>query len=271
MNTPFPGMDPWLEHPVLWPDVHHGLIASLRDVIAPLIAPRYIVRLERRVYLVQSGDAELAGIPDLTILRERLAAYEPVTSPKLGVYAVDLPSVEEVEIGYLAIYALDEPTKERSLVTVLEVLSPVNKLSSDGRRKYFEKRAELLGSRTSLVEIDLLRAGEPMPMTGNAPRGDYRIVVARGWQRPRAAVYPFRLRAAAPDFPLPLQRREAEPLIPFNATLHALYARARYDLEIDYAVAPSPRMSPEDEQWAQGLVRAAKARAHESAGAEAAT
>jgi hypothetical protein len=28
MNTPFPGMDPWLEHPILWPDVHNGLIAS---------------------------------------------------------------------------------------------------------------------------------------------------------------------------------------------------------------------------------------------------
>ena len=49
MNTPFPGMDPWLEHPILWPDVHNRLIAALADVIAPLIAPRYFVRMERRV------------------------------------------------------------------------------------------------------------------------------------------------------------------------------------------------------------------------------
>ena len=40
MNTPFPGMDPWVEHPVLWPDVHNRLIAALADVIAPMIAPR---------------------------------------------------------------------------------------------------------------------------------------------------------------------------------------------------------------------------------------
>jgi hypothetical protein len=26
MRPPFPGMDPWLEHPALWPDVHNRLI-----------------------------------------------------------------------------------------------------------------------------------------------------------------------------------------------------------------------------------------------------
>ena len=179
MNTPFPGMDPWLEHPILWPDVHNRLIAALADVIAPLVAPRYFVRLERRVYMVAPGDAELAGIPDLNILRERLFPYAPVAPAAPGVYVVDLPVAEEVEIGYLAVYAVDEPTKERWLVTVIEVLSPVNKVSKDGRKQYLEKRAELLGNRTSLVEIDLLRAGEPLPMTGDAPRSDYRVVVAR--------------------------------------------------------------------------------------------
>lgn len=43
------------------------------------------------------------------------------------------------------------------LVTVIEVLSPVSKVSKDGRQQYLEKRAELLGKRISLVEIDLLR------------------------------------------------------------------------------------------------------------------
>ena len=28
MPTPFPRMDPYLEQPALWPDVHHGLIAD---------------------------------------------------------------------------------------------------------------------------------------------------------------------------------------------------------------------------------------------------
>ena len=258
MNTPFPGMDPWLEHPILWPDVHNRLIAALADVIAPLIAPRYFVRMERRVYLVHPSDAELAGIPDLNILRERLFPYAPAAPPPAGAYAVDLPAAEEVELGQLAVYAVDAPTKERWLVTVIEVLSPVNKLSKDGRQKYLEKRAELLGKRVSLVEIDLLRAGEPLPMAGAVPHGDYRVVVARGWQRPRAYVYPCTLRDPLPDFPLPLQRGEAEPLVPLNATLHGLYARARYDLELDYALAPKPPLRAEDAEWARQLVRLAQ-------------
>jgi hypothetical protein len=258
MNTPFPGMDPWLEHPILWPDVHNRLIAALADVIAPLIAPHYFIRLERRVYLVHPSDADLAGVPDLNILRERLFPYVPVTTAPAGAFAVDLPAAEEVEIGHLAVYAVDAPTKARWLVTVIEVLSPVNKLSKEGRQKYLEKRAELLGNRTNLVEIDLLRAGEPLPMTGDAPRSDYRVVVARGWRRPHAYVYPCDLRDPLPDFPLPLQRGEAEPLIPLNATLHALYTRARYDLELDYTGAPKPPLRAEDAEWAQQLVRLAQ-------------
>jgi hypothetical protein len=187
-----------------------------------------------------------------------LFPYAPVAPAPTGVYAVDLPAAEEVEIGHLAVYAVDEPTKERWLVTVIEVLSPVNKMSKGGRQKYLEKRGELLGNRTSLVEIDLLRAGEPLPMRGDAPRSDYRVVVARGWQRPRAYVYPCNLRDPLPDFPLPLQRSDAEPLIPLNATLHDLCARARYDLELDYNLAPKPPLRAEDAEWARQLVAMAQ-------------
>ena len=33
MESPFPGMDPYLEEPSFWPDVHHELIATIRDQI----------------------------------------------------------------------------------------------------------------------------------------------------------------------------------------------------------------------------------------------
>ena len=35
MRPQFPGMDPWLEQPTLWPDVHNSLITSIRDELAP--------------------------------------------------------------------------------------------------------------------------------------------------------------------------------------------------------------------------------------------
>ena len=33
MASPFPGMDPYLDHPDLWSDVHHRLITVLADTI----------------------------------------------------------------------------------------------------------------------------------------------------------------------------------------------------------------------------------------------
>jgi hypothetical protein len=33
----FPGMDPWMEDPPLWPDVHESLIVYLRAQLQPLL------------------------------------------------------------------------------------------------------------------------------------------------------------------------------------------------------------------------------------------
>jgi Protein of unknown function (DUF4058) len=54
----------------------------------------------------------------------------------------------------------------RKLITVLELLSPVNKLHKQGREKYERRCGYVFRSWTNLVEIDLLRAGDPMPVVG---------------------------------------------------------------------------------------------------------
>ncbi len=53
-------------------------------------------------------------------------------------------------------------TQTGAVVSVIEVLSPKNKRSKEGREAYERKRQKILGRATSLVEIDLLRAGNPM-------------------------------------------------------------------------------------------------------------
>jgi hypothetical protein len=68
MPTPFPGMDPYLEHPVLWPDVHNGLIAELRNTLAPQLHPRYYVALEERTYLVEPAGLAFVRRPDVTVV-----------------------------------------------------------------------------------------------------------------------------------------------------------------------------------------------------------
>lgn len=40
MRCPFPGMDPWLEAPVLWPDVHNRRVAAISDAFNGKVSQR---------------------------------------------------------------------------------------------------------------------------------------------------------------------------------------------------------------------------------------
>lgn len=242
-------MDPYLEHPALWPDVHNSLIAAIRDAIAPVVAPRYYVALERRAYLLKPDDIVFVGRPDIALVSEKTPVATAAAPTFNGVMEVEVPMNDEVGENYLEIHEV----KSGILVTIVELLSPTNKLHQEGREQYEQKRAHVLATRTNLVEIDLLRAGEPMTVVGRPMRSDYRILISRGIQRPRAQLYAFNLRQPMPQFPLPLLPKETEPLIDLNTILHELYQRARFDLRLDYTQPPVPPLSDEDAEWAKTL------------------
>lgn len=46
----FPGMDPYLEDPWLWPSVHGRLILNLADLLNTVIRPDYLAVAEGRTY-----------------------------------------------------------------------------------------------------------------------------------------------------------------------------------------------------------------------------
>jgi len=48
MSSPFPGMNPYLENPDLWPEVHHLLISLLAETLNPQLLPTYRVAIEKR-------------------------------------------------------------------------------------------------------------------------------------------------------------------------------------------------------------------------------
>lgn len=70
-------------------------------------------------------------------------------------------------------------TQTKAVISVIEILSPKNKRSKEGKQAYESKRHKILGSATNLIEIDLLRLGEPMPILEFSGTG-YRILVSRG-------------------------------------------------------------------------------------------
>lgn len=253
MGTPFPGMDPYLEHPALWPDVHDRLIAAIADTLAPLVAPRYYVGLERRTYLLKPDDVVFIGRPDIAVVAgDQPQVLSTLPLADVGVMEVDVPMSDEVGENFLEIHEV----KTGKLVTLLELLSPANKLHNQGRQAYEEKRNHVFRSRTNLVEIDLLRAGEPMSVIGRPVQSDYRVLISRGSQRPRAQLITFNLRQSIPAFSLPLLPGDEEPLVNLGAILHALYERARFDLRLDYTQPPVPPLSEEDTAWVRELIQA---------------
>lgn len=243
MQCPFPGMDPYLERADLWPDVHTSLIAAIRDALTPQLAPRYTVHVEERMYTLLRA-APLAGRADVAV---------QVREPAAEVLEVDVPLEEEIVERYLEVHE----ARQGRLVTMVEILSPANKIGA-GRRKYLRKRERILETLTRLVEIDLLRAGAPMPVSRKV-KSAYRLLISRGDTRPRARLYLFGVRQPIPSFPLPLLPGDAEPLANLNDLLHSLYTRARYDLRVDYTRPPDPPLNDADAAWARERLAALQA------------
>jgi len=251
MPSPFPGMDPYLEHPDLWPDVHHGLIESLRRALTPVLRPRYRVLVETRTYRVEPGDVVFIGRPDVSTVRTARELTAPYPAPAPGEpRTVQVPVPDLVEEGYLEV----RDVASGEVVTVLELLSPTNKRPGEGRRLYETKRLTILGTFTHLVEIDLLRAYEPMLVYGDGHQSHYRILVSRSNRRPRADLYTFSVRDPIPTFKLPLRRDDEEPVVELGRLLHELYDRAGYDLSVDYRQDPVPPLEGEYAEWAAELL-----------------
>jgi hypothetical protein len=248
-------MDPYLERRGMWEDVHTRLIVAIAEALTPHVRPAYRVAVEQRTYLSVMAPDDLIGQPDVLLLatREPRVAYETgVAPPHAGAYVGELPHVEEIKERYLEIRSV----ADGEVVTVIELLSHSNKSSQRGRERYERKRMVVLASMSNLVEIDLLRAGDPMPIriTGNGRRTDYRVVVSRAHQRPRADVFLFGVRDPIPRLPIPLRQGEAEPILPLNQVLHDLYDRAGYDLAIDYSRSAVPPLREEDAPWAAQMI-----------------
>ena len=257
MRCPFPGMDPYLEDPALWPDVHNRLVAATADSLSPALRPHYYVAIEARTYAFREDDHDLmlVGVPDVALVsRENPSRSASGREEKVAVLDVEVPMRHEVEETFLEV----RMAGSGKVITVLEVLSPANKVHPRGREAHEAKREDIFRTRTHLVEIDLLRSGDPMPLyPSGARKGEYSILVSRGTDRPKGQLHVFGLRQPIPVFRLPLLAGDSEPELDLGRILHELYDRASFDLRLDYSRPPVPPLGPDDTAWAAERVRLA--------------
>jgi hypothetical protein len=252
-------MDPYLEGE-MWQEFHETLAGAIRQQLMPELKPKYVALLAKR-YVV---DRPTLGIlqpparivyPDVHVVRPAgpavalrgraagLAIMEPT---------VVLPSLTLDELPLLSVEIRD--VAERRLVTVIEILSPVNK-RGEGAREYANRRLELLQTATHLLEIDLLCQGERIQLHGEPPSAPYYIYLSRANRRPYTLVYALSLRNPLPRIPVPLLHPDPDVVLDLQAALDACFELVGYENLLDYRADPPTGHPPEDVAWISSILQ----------------
>jgi hypothetical protein len=262
MPSPFPGMDPYLEDPWLWPDFHLTLMVGIRAELTRHLPAGYVALADRYVWVQepQTGERMRLGKPDVFLTGERPQPGAAGTTAVVAPVEIVLPSLTEKGNPYLKIV----DRANRRVVTVIELLSPANKVPGRDREAFLLKRAEYLATGVNVVEMDLLRKGERLPWgTPSLPAADYYVMVSRAAERPRARVWPFSVRDPLPPIPVPLNLGDADVILPLGECLNQAYDGAGYARELDYTQPPNPPLDEPDATWARELLAARAASTHQ--------
>ena len=253
MPSPFPGMNPYLEQPDVWHDFHQAYITAIRNALTPQIRPSYMAKIDDHVYIHELSGEErmLLGRPDVSISRlnhnvTTATSAHSVAAPAFGHVPLGVDTVHEpfIEIR-------DRETRE--VITVIELLSPKNKATGSDREQYVGKRKAILASNTHLVEIDLLRGGERMPVQ-DLPTSDYVVMVSRSYERPRVELWPIALRDPLPLIPVPLRLGDHDATLELGRLLHEQFDAAGYE-DYVYRNSPQPPLAATAAAWAEEMSR----------------
>jgi Protein of unknown function (DUF4058) len=255
-------MDPYLENPGLWPDVHHGLISDIQGLLNAQLRPEYVVRVEERTYITDETDPSFKPqlrIPDVEVVTRpgwETAPFSPGgEASQVGAAEPVVATTwfeEEIHEAFLKI--IDRET--RNVVAVIEVLSPTNKLpGTPGRESFEKKRREVMNSPSHWVEIDLLRGSRVVSVPGKVGPHEYLVHVSKIGLRPRGLLYPIRLWQRLPVIPIPLKPGDPDATLDLQAVLDSAYDRAGYDLEIDYRSEPRLPFEAEQASWVDRFLR----------------
>ena len=255
--NPFPGMNPYLERAQIWHSIHTSIIAELQRWLAPRLRPEYMVRIEERMYVEAEEGAGLrhARQPDVMILDDgavESASVAVVEAPgSKDAIAVRIPYREEQRQRYIEVIRVSN----REVVAVIELLSPSNK-TSPGLESYIAKRNQVFHSTTHLVEVDLLRAGRPMPVIGDVPPCHYRILVVNARQADAIAnLHPFSIQTPIPNFVMPLSEGSEGIAIDLKPIIDEVCFLGSYDRDIDYDLDPEAPLSDADRIWLDEFLR----------------
>jgi hypothetical protein len=269
MPSPFPGMDPFLENPGIFPDFHDSFITYLRENLQASLPPPYYAALGRRIWIATS---RRSIEPDVHVLRSGTGARaqgqgltSASSSTAVATGTASRPVVvrvlhDEFREPFVEIYA--ETSAGKRLVTSLEVLSLSNKTPGEhGRELFLRKQKELLASKVNLVEIDLLRGGEhatavPLEQAlAECGPFDYHVSVHPFDDFEAFFVYPMHLQEPLATIEVPLLPGDTAVLLDLQAVFHRCYDAGPYAREINYVSSRViPALTASQAAWVEEIV-----------------
>jgi hypothetical protein len=216
MPSPFPGMDPFLEDDKLWPGFQHHLVHALHQLLLPGLLDRYRARISQRHYV--SEQALFTSV----IREEHTEAFIEVRQRTDG-----------------------------RLVTLLEMISPGNKMSDAGRNAYLARRLEAKTAKANIVEVDLVLQGTPLVdyQRDGLPNWDYAVFVSRAAQPDRYEIFPATLQKRLPKFRLPLAADDRDTVIDLQAAFARAYDQGDFAKHINYDRDPATKLGDENRDW----------------------
>jgi hypothetical protein len=248
-------MDPYLEHPAHWPDFHARFINYWCETLMEILPAPYTARIGERLYLIEaSPDTRRLVVPDVAV--ERGPGSSMKTHPRsagtatLEPVIVPLSLLEEARETHVEILH----RSDRTLVAVLELLSPTNK-TEPGRSDYLARRNALLRQPVHLLELDLLLGGKRLPFGQTLPEGDYFAFLARAERRLDCEVYAWPLAQTLPPLPVPLRPPDPDVWVELGSLLDLVYERGAYQGEVDYSRPPPFPVAAETQAWIAECLR----------------
>lgn len=260
MQSPFPGMDPYLEGSE-WMSVHTELSVEIARLIAPQLPRRYVARTTKRWVTDTSEPNEALAIsasflPDAMVARSthgETGGSASGTALAVAPPALRMPTVMPEFVPLVTVEIRE--TREMRLVTAIELISPTNK-RGDGLKEYRAKREHLLRTSAHLMEIDLHRTGTRVPMLNPLPRAPYFVFLSRREFRPLTDIWPIRLDEPLPTVPVPLLPGDSDVAVDLQRAFANVYDTYGYHVTIDYTKPPEVPLSGDDARWAAERVKA---------------
>jgi hypothetical protein len=214
-------MDPYLEDARHWTSFQHQLVTCLYQGLLPGLVDRYRARVGQRHY----------------------ATEQPLFTSIVR---------EEHHEEYIEILQ----RKDGRLVTLLDVVSPTNRVTDAGRHAYLQKRREAKSVGANLVELDLVLQGQPTLDYSRENLGDwdYAITLTRASRPDRHEIWTTTLQKELPRFKLPLAADD-HTVVDLRTAFARTYDQGGYANKIDYTRDPPVPLSGEDRRWLDDLLK----------------